>query len=139
MAGPSPAAARPNATAGAAAGGGGGGFLHACTCLTADDPRNAAGLPAAPARLRWLHIPKTGTSFVATLWSYAASKGDRYIDLAVNPKVCGQHDATAFDMYDYALMRRYPWEVRRGVPLLLSSLRLVLSAADMSRCTARRT
>lgn len=83
--------------------------LHVCTCLTNDFPRNANNLPHNPKRLRWLHIPKTGTSFISTLWSYSCSTRERYIDLNVNSHVCSNR--TAYSMYDFALMRRYPWEM----------------------------
>ena len=86
--------------------------MHICTCLTNDHPQNT-NLPPKPKRIRWLHIPKTGTSFISTLWSYAASTHDRYIDLNVNSYECSYDilDHTSYSMYDYALMRRYPWEM----------------------------
>jgi len=84
--------------------------MHMCTCLTDGNPRNA-NLPDKPKRIRWLHIPKTGTSFMTTLWSYAASNSERYIDLAIHSHVCGMFDNSSYSMYDFALMRRYPWEM----------------------------
>lgn len=79
------------------------GGMHVCTCLSNDNPRNLT-----PKRLRWLHIPKTGTSFISTLWSYAASTSDRYIDLSINSYECNNWDNSSYSMYDFALMRRYP-------------------------------
>ncbi|KAL7530605.1 hypothetical protein ACHAXR_003589 [Thalassiosira sp. AJA248-18] len=96
------------------------GGLHMCTCLTDDDPRNA-NLPDTPRRLRWLHIPKTGTSFISTLWSYAASTSDRYIDLSINSHFCNNWDNTSYSMYDFCLMRRYPWEIYGAQNMIPSS------------------
>ena len=85
--------------------------LHVCTCLTDDyHPTNANNLRHNnPTRLRWLHFPKTGTSFISTLWSYSCSTRKRYIDLNVNSQVCSA--GSALSMYDFVLMRRYPWEM----------------------------
>ena len=71
------------------------GGLHTCTCLTNDDPRNA-NLPDTPKRIRWLHIPKTGTSFISTLWAYITTTSDRYIDLSISSHVCNNWDNTAY-------------------------------------------
>ena len=101
--------------------------LHMCKCLTDNAPTtnhaNYYHLPhkKKPKRLRWLHFPKTGTSFISTLWSYSCSTRERYIDLNVDSMVCwneGTH--STFSMYDFALMRRYPWEMY-GAPNFISS------------------
>lgn len=83
--------------------------LHVCTCLRDDHPSNTNLPHTSPKRLRWLHFPKTGTSFFSTLWSYSCSTRDRYIDLNVNSQVC--QGGVNYSMFDYALMRRYPWEM----------------------------
>lgn len=61
-------------------------------------------LVAAPLRnITWLHFPKAGTSFLATIWNYACSRR-MALDLAVSPRAvpgCEQ-------CYDVALMDRYP-------------------------------
>ena len=54
--------------------------------------------------LYWLHIPKAGTSFIATVWNYACGQGKEMLDFTVSDKYaphCGR-------CYDYALMERYP-------------------------------
>ncbi|KAL7548197.1 hypothetical protein ACHAWF_011497 [Thalassiosira exigua] len=84
--------------------------MHVCTCLSSSHPRNAK-LPPKPKRIRWLHAPKTGTSFVSTLWSYASSTSERYIDLSANSHFCSPYDDASHSMYDFVLMRRYPWEM----------------------------
>lgn len=82
--------------------------------------------------LRWLHIPKTGTSFISTLWNIITSSKstssssnnndrDRYIDLNVHSHSCDNnyyYNNTTnnvvlryYSMYDFVLMRRYPWEM----------------------------
>eukprot|EP00435_Cladocopium_sp_Y103_P067231 s922_g29.t1 len=53
--------------------------------------------------ITWLHFPKAGTSFLATIWNYACSRR-MALDLAVSPRAvpgCEQ-------CYDVALMDRYP-------------------------------
>ena len=83
------------------------GGIHTCTCL-----KEGSSLDATlPKKLRWLHFPKTGTSFISTLWSYTTTTPTHYIDLNINSHVCSMHDSTSFSMYDFALMRRYPWEM----------------------------
>jgi hypothetical protein len=72
--------------------------------------------------LQWLHIPKTGTSFISTLWNIMTSStsstssnnnhNDRYIDLNVHSYSCDSYNtARYYSMYDFVLMRRYPWEM----------------------------
>jgi len=59
--------------------------------------------PVQLGNVQWLHIPKTGTSLIATIWTYACSR-DRVLDLKVDPNAtpyCGR-------CYDFALMDRYP-------------------------------
>eukprot|EP00913_Durusdinium_trenchii_P020343 g19111.t1 len=55
--------------------------------------------------IHWLHFPKAGTSFLATIWNFAC--GQRIpLDLAVSPRAvpgCEQ-------CYDVALLDRYPAE-----------------------------
>jgi hypothetical protein len=75
--------------------------LHLCTCLTPDN----TDTHETPHRLRWLHFPKTGTSFISTLWSYACSTRERYIDLEISSFQCDIFTRNAFSMYDFALMR----------------------------------
>ncbi|CAK9031899.1 Uncharacterized protein SCF082_LOCUS19824 [Durusdinium trenchii] len=63
-------------------------------------------LAAQPLRhIHWLHFPKAGTSFLATIWNFAC--GQRIpLDLAVSPRAvpgCEQ-------CYDVALLDRYPAE-----------------------------
>jgi hypothetical protein len=91
--------------------------LHLCTCLNNDDLLSN-NIPPPPKRIRWLHFPKTGTSFISTLWSYSTSTNERYIDLNLNSEVC-THNQHGLSMYDFALMRRYPWEMY-GAPNLLN-------------------
>ncbi|KAL7480940.1 hypothetical protein ACHAW6_006612 [Cyclotella cf. meneghiniana] len=91
--------------------------LHLCTCLNdaaAVDDTDAE----TPKRIRWLHFPKTGTSFISTLWSYACSTRERYIDLEISSFQCDIFAKNYFSMYDFALMRRYPWEMY-GAPNLI--------------------
>ena len=86
--------------------------MHICTCLHNNNNDNTNNkLPKTPKRIRWLHIPKTGTSFITTLWSYTSSTNEKYIDLNVNSFECGNWADTAYSMYDFVLMRRYPWEM----------------------------
>lgn len=94
--------------------------MHVCTCLTNTHPMNSNLSPTPPKRLRWLHIPKTGTSFVSTLWSYMTTTEQRYIDLAVNSQWCSKGTTAFYSMYDFALMRRYPWEMY-GAPNMIPS------------------
>jgi len=78
--------------------------LHLCTCLnvaSAVDDTDAE----TPKRIRWLHFPKTGTSFISTLWSYACSTRERYIDLEISSFQCDIFAKNYFSMYDFALMR----------------------------------
>jgi hypothetical protein len=101
---------------------------HVCTCISPTSPdelradTDADGIagnvslkarkegrfvPARPQRsaIRWLHVPKTGTSFISTLWSHGCSRRGS-IDLDVHPYAgpgCGE-------CYDFALMRKYPFE-----------------------------
>ena len=83
------------------------GGIHTCTCLNEESSLDTT----QPNKLRWLHFPKTGTSFISTLWSYTTTTPTHYIDLNINSHVCSMHDSKAFSMYDFALMRRYPWEM----------------------------
>jgi hypothetical protein len=69
--------------------------VHSCPCAQRPERRDLR-------KLRWLHIPKTGTSFWATLFSYACRR--KHVDLDVSPylsKACDQ-------CYDFALKERYP-------------------------------
>ena len=77
--------------------------LHLCTCLTPDSENDADA--TIPKRLRWLHFPKTGTSFISTLWSYACSTRERYIDLEISSFQCDIFTENKFSMYDFALMK----------------------------------
>lgn len=65
-----------------------------------------SAVPALAEPLRdiwWLHIPKTGTSFVATIWAYACGQ-DVQIDLDMSE--IASH--TCQRCYDWAVMNRYP-------------------------------
>ena len=77
--------------------------LHLCTCLTPDSKNDADA--TIPKRLRWLHFPKTGTSFISTLWSYACSTRERYIDLEISSYQSDIFTGNKFIMYDFALMK----------------------------------
>lgn len=81
--------------------------MHTCTCLNEESSLDAT----QPNKLRWLHFPKTGTTFISTLWGYTTTTPTHYIDLGINSHVCSVHDSSSFSMYDFALMRRYPWEM----------------------------
>ncbi|CAK0809223.1 unnamed protein product [Prorocentrum cordatum] len=81
-------------------------------------PRSASGAaqpaPGAPAvvrrqlerlhQLQWLHIPKTGTSFIATIWNYACGQEGLPLDLYVD----AWYTAACGNCYDFAVMDRYP-------------------------------
>lgn len=65
-------------------------------------------VPASPKErqlknLRWLHFPKAGTSFIATIWNYACGQ-DKLLDLDVDPA----SSSGCMQCYDFALMDRYP-------------------------------
>ncbi len=94
------------------------GGMHVCTCLTNRHPIHSNLSVTPPKRLRWLHIPKTGTSFISTLWAYMTTTEHRYIDLAVNSQWCSKATTASYSMYDFALMRRYPWEMY-GAPNMI--------------------
>ena len=96
------------------------GGMHVCTCLTNHHPIHSNRSVSPPKRLRWLHIPKTGTSFISTLWAYMTTTEHRYIDLAVNSQWCSKATTASYSMYDFALMRRYPWEMY-GAPNMIPS------------------
>eukprot|EP00929_Paragymnodinium_shiwhaense_P116681 TRINITY_DN8647_c0_g1_i1.p1 TRINITY_DN8647_c0_g1~~TRINITY_DN8647_c0_g1_i1.p1 ORF type:complete len:530 (+),score=104.12 TRINITY_DN8647_c0_g1_i1:423-2012(+) len=87
--------------------GGGGGPSEASEEACADPRIHLVGesRPQALTNLQWLHIPKAGTSFIASLWSYACDHGPDAIDLAVDvtfaPTGCER-------CYDFSLMDRYP-------------------------------
>lgn len=69
--------------------------------------RTKDAVPAVAGELsniQWLHIPKTGTSFIATIWSYACGQGDMPLDLGVDP-AASPH---CLACYDFALLDRYP-------------------------------
>lgn len=81
--------------------------LHKVTSLRLTHLRSTSAVPPSVSKLsniQWLHIPKTGTSFVATLWSYACGQGEVPIDLGVDPTArpyCAH-------CYDLSLRGRYP-------------------------------
>eukprot|EP00440_Ansanella_granifera_P022616 gb/GFBE01024565.1/.p1 GENE.gb/GFBE01024565.1/~~gb/GFBE01024565.1/.p1 ORF type:complete len:433 (+),score=79.29 gb/GFBE01024565.1/:1-1299(+) len=54
--------------------------------------------------IRWVHFPKAGTSFIATIWNYACGQGDIPLDLSVSQNYAPNCGAC----YDFALMDRYP-------------------------------
>lgn len=73
--------------------------VHTCSCVTEEDEARRDLTKA-----RWLHIPKAGTSFYATLYSYACrEKGTIDVDVApfYRSPSCGP-------CYDFALKERYP-------------------------------
>lgn len=81
---------------------------HVCSCL----PEEETLFTDRPGNFRWVHIPKTGTSFIITLWLYATSAIDssmprRTIDTAVD----SFFHSKCPDCYDFALMSRYPLEL----------------------------
>jgi hypothetical protein len=66
-----------------------------------------AASPRQPERLhqlQWLHIPKTGTSFIATIWNYACGQKGLPLDLYVD----AYYGTGCGDCYDFAMMDRYP-------------------------------
>ena len=69
-------------------------YRHACTCLNETTLSSFANNPAHPFAaplpygFEWLHIPKTGSSFAATLWSFACTRRGR-IDLSISNDVGG--------------------------------------------------
>lgn len=69
-------------------------ILHSCPCAREPERRDLR-------KLRWLHIPKTGTSFWATLFSYACRK--KRVDLDVSPFL----SPACNECYDFALKERY--------------------------------
>ncbi|EGD78963.1 hypothetical protein PTSG_01937 [Salpingoeca rosetta] len=52
-------------------------------------------------RFRWLHIPKTGTSFAATLYSYACPQLPRNVSLALPPGLRGSLVQTFEQLYPF--------------------------------------
>jgi len=78
-----------------------GGLVRPATTATAQE---AQPLSERLRGLRWLHVPKTGTSFIATIWNYACGQRGVPLDLYVDDyytKGCSQ-------CYDFAVMDRYP-------------------------------
>ena len=69
-------------------------YRHTCTCLNETTLSGFANNPAHPLAaplpygFEWLHIPKTGSSFAATLWSFACTRRGR-IDLSISNDVGG--------------------------------------------------
>lgn len=59
--------------------------------------------PEKLGNIRWLHVPKTGTSFISTIWAYACS-GEKVLELRVDPNAT----TGCSKCYDFALMDRYP-------------------------------
>eukprot|EP00440_Ansanella_granifera_P011921 gb/GFBE01012958.1/.p1 GENE.gb/GFBE01012958.1/~~gb/GFBE01012958.1/.p1 ORF type:complete len:425 (+),score=64.11 gb/GFBE01012958.1/:1-1275(+) len=66
--------------------------------------------------INWLHVPKTGTSFISTIWNYACGQHEPPLDLEVDAYAT----ATCSECYDFALMGRYPVE-QYCTPGVLSS------------------
>jgi len=95
---------------------------HTCTCLnstTLSNFTNNITHPYAsplPYGFEWLHIPKTGSSFAATLWSFACTRRG-HIDLSISNDVGGSQslpwskNRIFHDMYEQALTARYPSEI----------------------------
>lgn len=95
---------------------------HVCTCLnetTMANFTNNLTHPYAsplPYGFEWLHIPKTGSSFAATLWSFACTRRGN-IDLSISNDVGGSQalpwskNFLFHDLYEQALAARYPSEV----------------------------
>ena len=54
--------------------------------------------------LYWLHVPKTGTSFLATVWNYACGQGKEMLDITVSDS----YAPGCAPCYGRALMERYP-------------------------------
>mmetsp|Transcript_10938 Transcript_10938/g.30299 ORF Transcript_10938/g.30299 Transcript_10938/m.30299 type:complete len:405 (-) Transcript_10938:169-1383(-) len=57
--------------------------------------------------VQWLHVPKCGTSFIATLWNYACGQGNATLDLFVDPYFSRECRAC----YDVAVKNRYSREL----------------------------
>jgi len=95
--------------------------------LNPDNTQPTQSIPSKPKRIRWLHIPKTGTSFISTLWSYTSSTTNRYIDLNVNSHSCSMFDNTSYSMYDFVLMKRYPWEMYGALNMIPNNTKKMLS------------
>jgi hypothetical protein len=73
--------------------------VHTCGCVTAADVARRD-----LKRLRWVHFPKTGTSFWATIFSYACRKKgnvDMHVSSFWRHPGCGS-------CYDFAIKERYP-------------------------------
>jgi hypothetical protein len=73
--------------------------IHTCACVTPQDEKRRD-----LKNLRWLHFPKTGTSFWSTIFSYACRKKGR-VDMDVSPfwRAPG-----CTSCYDFAVKERYP-------------------------------
>lgn len=79
---------------------------HHAGCAQSPQTKHKA-LAGQLKELQWLHIPKTGTSFIATVWNYACGYGgakQRRLDLNVDVNQ-GPHCGRC---YDFSLMERYP-------------------------------
>lgn len=99
-------------------------LYHTCTCLNSTftlHPDHGLLPPPRPYAFEWLHIPKTGSSFVSTLWSHACTRRGM-IDLRVSNDAggWGSHGGGGknsssgsgqfHDLYEAALYQRYPLE-----------------------------
>jgi len=88
---------------------------HACTCL--DSANTQSPLPQMAQKndgdfnFRWLHIPKTGTSLIITLWIHATSFNDRNVPQAVDTNIAPYFKPGCNLCFDFAFMQRYPLEL----------------------------
>lgn len=74
------------------------GGVHTCGCVSPGNEKRRA-----LKKLRWLHFPKTGTSFWSTIYQYACRKKGT-MDLDISPfwkEQCGS-------CYDFAVKERFP-------------------------------
>lgn len=71
-------------------------------------PSLQLSFPGSPSKgkltnINWLHIPKTGTGFISTIWNYACGQTGPPLDLRVDPV----HSLSCEECFDFALMARY--------------------------------
>jgi len=104
------------------------GKQHACTCLQGEIEKlnsSAAYKRRNDLNFRWLHIPKTGTSLIITLWLYATSVNIKNIPQYIDTAVDAYFRLTCKHCYDFALMERYPLELfghRMNIQRIFASL-----------------
>eukprot|EP00933_Yihiella_yeosuensis_P039487 TRINITY_DN33532_c0_g1_i1.p1 TRINITY_DN33532_c0_g1~~TRINITY_DN33532_c0_g1_i1.p1 ORF type:complete len:440 (+),score=56.78 TRINITY_DN33532_c0_g1_i1:113-1432(+) len=87
--------------------------------------------------IQWLHIPKAGTSVLATIWNYACGQKDVLLDLLEPPDVTDLFQERGpcrgwHYFYDTILVSRYPWWKYCEPGLLSSGLTVDYNGAHMS-------